>query len=989
MIKMDDRIFYCFPFFLAAFLIFIAALYTFRRVNARGGWYLALVCLSATVWAAAEGFLYLGLDIKTNIFITKFQYFGVTPLPPLALLFGLTVFDCEFWNTRRLRSIFFIIATVIILLIWTNPLHKLIFPVFYTIDTGSFPMLGVKHGALWWVILFYHYSLIACLSMILFRQMITSTSYLRSQAGLAMAAVSLVWISNVIYVSGHSPIPHMDVSPIAFVIVAGSMAWGFFRFRLLDILPVARAEIFRELEDAILVIDHKDRLIDMNRTAESLFRTHLDKIIGQDVFSVFNHFPQLKSNAREVKTTEISLIKEGQKHVYDLCTSTIKNSEGTKAGKVISLRDITERKRMEKSLRESEEKLRDIIEHSTNLFYAHDVNGRLIYLSPQSREFLQCEPDDQVHRLKDFVTKNPINKKGLALSAKAVKTGQRQSCYEAELVGRKGRKIWVEVNEAPVVKNGESVAIVGSLTDITKRKQAEEELKKSHQTFLTVLDGIDATIHVSDMDSYEILFMNQRMIDHFNGDHTGGTCFDAFHGYDRPCDHCTNDKLLDAEGQPLGACTYEKNIPKIDKWFMIFDRAIRWIDGRIVRLQIATDITKVKRLEQERFETEIQLQQAQKMESVGRLAGGVAHDFNNMLGVIMGRTEMLMELIDTSPLVHANLKEIYNATCRSADLTRQLLAFARKQAILPKVLDLNHAVTGMHNMLKRLIGENIDLIWNPKEDIWPIKIDPTQLDQILANLCVNARDAIEGTGKISIKTENVVIDGSSHCQHEVLHPGEYVLLSVTDTGIGMEKEILEKLFEPFFTTKDVGEGTGLGLSTVYGIIKQNNGYINTDSTPGKGTTFKIYFPRETEPVEPLENSPEMIFKKGSETVLFVEDELPFLRLGQTLLERFGYKILPAQCPSEAIAIAENEQGDIDLLVTDVVMPEMNGKALRKRIEKIKPGIKSLFISGYTPDVIVNQGIFENDIDFLPKPFTVNALITKVQEILHPKEESTS
>ena len=404
--------------------------------------------------------------------------------------------------------------------------------------------------------------------------------------------------------------------------------------------------------------------------------------------------------------------------------------------------------------------------------------------------------------------------------------------------------------------------------------------------------------------------------------------------------------------------------------------------GQQYILGLTHDITERKRGEKERKKLEEQLFQAQKMESVGRLAGGVAHDFNNMLGVIIGRAEMALEQdVSTDKLQH-NLKEILKAGLRSADLTRQLLAFARKQTAIPKILDLNDTISGMLKMLRRLIGEDIDLFWVPELDLWKVKIDPSQVDQILANLVVNARDAISGVGAITMRTENVVIDDSNRAETPEFIPGEYVLLTVSDTGAGMSKEVRENIFEPFFTTKELGKGTGLGLSTVYGIVKQNDGFIYVASEPGKGTTFKIYLPRfEAEtaqvPSEKAAGKP----PTGTETILLVEDDEAILNLSKMILEKLGYTVLAAQTPVHAIHLVEEHPGDIHLLITDVVMPEMNGRELAEQLGAIRPNLKCLYMSGYTADVIAHRGILDEGVNFIQKPFGSDDLAARVRQVL--------
>ena len=302
---MNYRILYCFPFFLSATLIFVAALYAFRRVNTRGGWNLIGVCMASTVWAISEGMLYFGLDIETNLLITKFQYFGIASLPPLTLLFCLSVFGFESWVNRITHLLLFLIAAIIVLLVWTNPLHKLFFTEYYLIHPGPFPMLGLKHGPMWWTVIMYHYSLIAVMSIILLRQMITSSGYYRSQAGVILLAVAFVWVINAVYVSGNSPVPNMDISPIAFILVAGAMAWGFFRYGLLDISPVAKAEIFRGLDDIIIVIDEKDRILDINPAAESIFKVKASHVTGQEILEALDKYPQFQQVFDRLESSEI------------------------------------------------------------------------------------------------------------------------------------------------------------------------------------------------------------------------------------------------------------------------------------------------------------------------------------------------------------------------------------------------------------------------------------------------------------------------------------------------------------------------------------------------------------------------------------------------------------------------------------------------------------------------------------------------------------
>lgn len=393
------------------------------------------------------------------------------------------------------------------------------------------------------------------------------------------------------------------------------------------------------------------------------------------------------------------------------------------------------------------------------------------------------------------------------------------------------------------------------------------------------------------------------------------------------------------------------------------------------------DISEKKKADAERERLRTELAHSQKMESVGRLAGGVAHDFNNMLGVILGHTEMALESLDPTLPIYANLLDVFNAAKRSADLTGQLLAFARKQTIEPVVMDLNKTVASMISMLKRLIGEDIDFSWLPNPNAWLIKADPSQIDQILANLCVNARDAVLGVGKITIETGNRIFDREYCAMNSEFLEGEYVLLAVSDNGHGMDKETIAKLFEPFFTTKELGKGTGLGLATVYGIVKQNKGFINVYSEVGKGTRFSIYLPRYAGSTKQRNTDTNAEAAAGKETVLLVEDEPPLLKMTSLMLERLGYKVLTADSPQKGVQVVESYKGTIDLLITDVIMPEMNGRELADKLTRHCPSMKCLFISGYTANVIAHHGVLEAGVYFIQKPFSVSDFAAIIRTVL--------
>ncbi|MDQ7825131.1 MAG: response regulator [Candidatus Eremiobacteraeota bacterium] len=514
-------------------------------------------------------------------------------------------------------------------------------------------------------------------------------------------------------------------------------------------------------------------------------------------------------------------------------------------------------------------------------------------------------------------------------------------------------------------------------------KQTVEKLRESEARYHTLFETIADGILIADNEERKFMYANKsicRMLGY-----TEEKLKTLGLGDIHPKDALPS-VMLEFEALVRGDKTLNSDIPCIRKDGTIFyadvNSAQLTFDGLGCTMGIFRDVTERRQAEDARDKLETQLSQAQKMESVGQLAGGVAHDFNNILQSMMGYSQLLLECLPAGDESHEFAQEILHDTDRAAALIRQLLAFASKQTIAPKIIDLNDAVEGILKMLRRLIGEDINLIWKPAPNLWPVKMDPAQIDQILTNLTINARDAIGGIGRISIKTGSTELDEACCDTQPLFAPGRYVVLEVNDDGCGMDKEIMAHVFEPFFTTKEMGKGTGLGLATVYGIVKQNHGFIDLESEPGKGTTFRICLPRhEPENAVTGERLPSVEAPTGTETVLIVEDQESLLKLIRRLLEQLGYHVLAAGSPNNALKLAEEYPDLIHLLLTDVVMPEMNGRDLMKRLTAMRPGIKCLFMSGYTSDVIARRGVLEADVHFLQKPFSVKSLARKVHEVL--------
>ncbi len=564
--------------------------------------------------------------------------------------------------------------------------------------------------------------------------------------------------------------------------------------------------------------------------------------------------------------------------------------------------------------------------------------------------------------------------------------GEKDSTrFKKRYLHKNGDCVWADVSlTLRRDAKGNPLHFITTVIDITESRLMEEKLKNSEQRYRLLAETTRDIIVLHDMQG-RMVYVNQAGLDFsgFTMSEVLGRSIAEF----VPPEHAPGIIEREARRTAGNSAVFLYETEFVDRNGRKIPVEVNSTPveqkGQIGQfLIVARDITERKQADKEKEKLQAQLIQAQKMESVGRLAGGVAHDFNNMLGVILGHTELALEQVAPGQPAHADLLEINTAALRSADLTRQLLAFARKQIIAPKEIDLNDTVEGMFKMLRRLIGEDIDLVWRPGHDLWAVKMDASQIDQVLANLCVNARDAIAGVGKVTIETQNIHFDDAYCVDHPGFVPGEYVLLAVSDDGRGMDKQTLDNIFEPFFTTKGVGEGTGLGLATVYGVVKQNNGFISVYSEPRKGTTFRIYLPRhEGEIARPAVEAATKIPRGAGETVLIVEDEAAILQLAKKMLEALGYTVLEAPSPAMALKRAEEHPGQIDLLITDVIMPEMNGRHLAARLQSLSPHLKVLFMSGYTANVIAHRGILDAGVHFIQKPFSYRDLAASVRQAL--------
>lgn len=736
----------------------------------------------------------------------------------------------------------------------------------------------------------------------------------------------------------------------------------------------------------------------LNEYGLTFFGYRRDEIIGKHLVGTL--VPAIEAGGRDLsklmleifenprsfkKNQNENIKKDGSRVWITWSNHPVYDDDGRVASMFSVGSDITDLKNTQQALENERTFLSAVLDTIEDAIVICDGQGKLVRFNEAARR-LHGLPEQPIaadkwaehYDLYQADAKTPLAQKDIPL----YRALQGEHVQDAEIVvapKNSEPRVLVCSGQALTDGLGGITAAVVAMHDITERKKAEAALRESEERFHKMLGVLPDMISIHDPDM-NILYSNWQGFAAVPPEKRvlNTKCYRTYRGLDDICPDCKAKSVL-VSWKPF---QQEIKLPE-DIWVDL--RVIPFMNENEeveMFMEWVRDITDQKTAAAESEKLREQLNQAQRLESVGRLAGGVAHDFNNMLSVIIGYAELAMDGLAATDAMHHIFQEIHKAAQRSATITRQLLAFARKQTIVPRVLDLNETVAGMLKMLRRLIGEDITLYWLPGEDIWPIRMDASQIDQILANLCVNARDAIADVGTIRIKTGAVSLD-KTHCgENPEFVPGDFVVLTVSDDGCGMDEYALNNLFEPFFTTKDVDQGTGLGLSTVYGIVKQNKGFITVLSAPGEGTTFELYLPRYDPPAELHRRiDPELPLTEATETILLVEDEPAILEITSIMLRKSGYTVLSAATPGNAIRQAREHAGEIDLLITDVVMPEMTGRDLAGSLLSLYPKLKCLFMSGYTADIIAHHGVIDQDVHFIQKPFSSIDLSRKVRETL--------
>ena len=705
--------------------------------------------------------------------------------------------------------------------------------------------------------------------------------------------------------------------------------------------------------------------------AELTSRTFLDITHPEDMAKSKKQGERLVREEIEPYQVEKRYIrKDGETVWVSLSVRMVKDAQGAPLYFLSNMENITASRRAQEALKESENRYRLLVNQIPAVVFKGYQDWSVDFFDRKIEKltgYSKEEFDSRQLKWCDLILPEDLDMaRGLFLQA--LKT-DKSYVREYRIRKKDGEIAWIQARGQIFCDAASQVDYVsGVFFDITARKAAETIIHQERQRFFSLLDMLPAFVALLAPDR-TLPFVNRQFRETF-GDPEGRVCHELILSRPEPCEGCQALPVFETR-QPVD---YEWTSPQ-GKTYQIHDYPFADIDGSPMVLELGMDITARKALE-------AQLLQAQKMEAVGRLAGGVAHDFNNLLMAIMGYSELIRtSLVKEDPLYKYS-EDILKATERAASLTQQLLAFSRRQVMQPQVLNLNRVVADLEKMLRRLIGEHIELEIVAGPELGAVKADPGQINQIIMNLAVNARDAMPKGGQLILATDNIEFTASHKCRFEDLPPGRYVRLTVTDTGSGMDAETLDHIFEPFFTTKEVGKGTGLGLPMVYGIVKQNGGCVDVESQPGQGATFKIYLPRIEAAVEAPGARVSLAAKlEGSETILVVEDEDALRTLLCRFFRLYGYNVMEARHGGEALLICERHPGPIHLMVTDVVMPQMSGKELADRLAPLHPEMTVFFMSGYTDSDLTGYGAPESSQHFIPKPFRPMDLVKKVRDFL--------
>ncbi|WP_298818643.1 histidine kinase N-terminal 7TM domain-containing protein [Chloroflexus sp.] len=1014
------------------------AIYLWPRRTVPSGAEFILMLVSITVWAGADAIELLVTTLEAKVFWRLAQQVGIVVLPPGWLLFAVSYLDFQPWSRSRARWLLFALPATTLLLALTNDWHHLFFQELRLSQPPN-SQLEIVPGRWFWVHIGYSYICLTVGLALIVGAFWQASPLFRRQALLIGAGFLFPFLSNGAFLSQVTALG-IDFTPISFLLSAPFIIAGLYRHQFLNLVPVARDRVIEAMADAMIVTDRQDRIVDFNPAAQRLFGRLLER---NRLLSDTLKWPALLSALQIAQSQRIELnCPEHPERFFDITLDLIFDRSGRSSGRILVFREITERKQAERQLQEALRRFTDIIEQTPLVaIQRFDRNGIVLEWNRVCEQFYGYTAAEACgRRIQDLILSGDEVVEFEHELEQIWTTGQALPPRAWQIHTKTGEQRWLYSAMFPLFMRGQVTDVVCMDVDITDIRRAEENLRRQHDqlaalhrlTFdwLNRREMKDLLQAITDS-AYRLLNVSYTELLMAEGEHTLVV---------RACTPSLPDHLLRSEtpaSAPLSWRAFQTRQPAIvlnyTQWpdhppdyaqlnfgpamvlpivvgdeclgvlgmardqdgapftpdeiqhaMLLTQLAALVLDNSNLYTAAQREIAERKLAEQQQAKLQQQLLQAQKMEAIGQLAGGIAHDFNNILTVITGNVELAMLEIEPDHPIHAELELIRQSAARASELVRQLLTFARRQPGQPRPIDVNRQINDTMNMMRRLIGEHIRLRLELSEPIDQVMIDPHQFEQVLINLVVNARDAMPDGGDLIIRTAMTYLSASEIPSFSKAQAGKYVLLSVCDTGIGIDAAILPHLFEPYFTTKPIGKGSGLGLAICDGIVTQHGGFFAVESQPNAGSCFTVALPAIAREAIPLDDEQPTVAQNvdytGHETILLVEDEPEVRQSAARLLREQGYTVLEATHAQEAIDLALSYGDDLRLLISDVVLPHTDGISLGRQLQQLLPHVRVILMSGYVQRILANGD--ESPYPILSKPFTRYQLLGAIRKVIN-------
>jgi len=936
----------------------------------------ALLLLACTLWALGSVLEMVSFNPTGKLFWDGVQHAGILILPTGWVVYILQYTRNEKWITRSKLILISIIPLAFFILILTNRFHNLFWTKVFVNET--IPNLEVDHvnGPGFWIFVLHSYLLLGYGLFLLLQMLVRLRHISRWQARLLQLAVLTPWVINTLDMVGIELIPQINNTTLAIAITVPVIVWGMRRVWLGDIIPVARGSVIDSMSDVVIVLDTLQRIVDLNPAAASLIGRSSSEIIGDPIEEVWSEWSTLAESIPidDEGVREVSLPEGEEKRIFDMRVSSVTDWRDRVVSRVIVLRDISDRMRSEAKIRESEERYRLLAENSTDIIARHDPDGVCLYVSPTCQTLIGYAPENMVGR-KIYGLIHPNDIEGFMEGRDKLLSGPDIHTSSFRLRRKDGEYIWVEMTGRGIFHSDvvESPKEIISVTrNISERKQAEKALATERErlavTLRSIGDGVIAlnpagrVVLANPVAETQLEILAKAGV----GDILTHLGEQPLEGLLAATPQGKTYHELTLEGPPrrsfeIGAQPMEAG-PEAGGWVLV-----------------VRDITTER-------ETQRRVQLQERMAAVGQLAAGIAHDFNNILGAVILYSEMILQSPDLSPKNRERLATIYQQAEQAAALTRQILDYSRRTVMDQAPMDLGLFLKDVMKLLSRTIPEEIKLRLECDDDNYVVNADPARIQQILMNLALNARDAMPNGGELCFELSLLPVTPHEPPPFRDMTPGAWLRLAVSDTGTGIEPDVLPHIFEPFYTTKGPGDGSGLGLAQVYGIVKQHDGYIDVRSQVGVGTTFVIYIPAIEVPEWSSVTALANILVEGSgETVLVVEDDLGTQVAIRDILEILDYQVLIASNGREALNIIDKQNSTIDLVLSDLVMPEMGGVELYQQLLERNGEAKIVFMTGYPLGTETRELLDQKEVTWLQKPLRSDMLAQKIRDVLEEQD----